>query len=234
MFEFSSRVRYSECDPDYSLSLAGMVNYLQNCAVFHAADVGRSGEMLKRESLAWMITQWHIEVMRYARHGELITTRTWGHGFKGLEALRNFTIRDEEGDIVVRADSRWCSFDMEAGRPIRIPQAEIEAYGVEDALPMEKIPRHIKLPQENITGKKPFKVRTIHLDPNGHVNNEQYISMALAYLPAGIKVRELRVDYLRQAYLGDVICPKVYHDGLEYIVSLETDGSPCAVMQFFI
>ena len=48
MFEFTSRVRYSECAPDYRLSLAGLVNYLQDCAVFHAEDVGRSGQKLKK------------------------------------------------------------------------------------------------------------------------------------------------------------------------------------------
>ena len=99
---------------------------------------------------------------------------------------------------------------------------------------MEKAPRHIRLPKENIVEKMPFKVRTIHLDSNGHVNNEQYINMALAYLPAGIKARELRVEYLRQARLGDMLSPKFYHDGEEYIIWLEIEGQPCAIMQFII
>ena len=234
MYEFASHVRYSECAPDYKLSLAGLVNYLQDCAVFHADDVGRSGLLLKKEGFAWMITGWQIKVNRYPRIGEKITTRTWAHGFRGLEALRNFTIKDAEGKILARADSRWCYFDMEAGRPIRIPQVEVDAYGIEDALEMDKAPRHIRLPKEGFALKQPFKVRTIHLDSNGHVNNEQYIAMALAYLPAGIKAVELRVEYLRQAHLGDVLSPRVYHDREEYIVWLETAGAPCAVMQFFV
>lgn len=234
MYEFDSRVRYSECATDYRLSLSGLVNYLQDCAVFHAEDVGRSGRMLKKEHVAWMITGWHIKVNQYAREGDVITTRTWAHGFRGLEALRNFTMKSEDGELLACADSRWCYFDTEAGRPIRIPQAEIDAYGIEEALQMDKAPRHIKLPKENIVEKMPFKVRTIHLDSNGHVNNEQYINMALAYLPAGIKARELRVEYLRQSHLGDMLSPKVYHNGEEYIVWLETDGTVCAIMQFFI
>ncbi|MDO4805172.1 MAG: thioesterase [Lachnospiraceae bacterium] len=234
MYEFSSRVRYSECAPDYSLSLAGLVNYLQDCATFHAENVGRSGQMLKKEGKAWMITNWRIRVDRYPRHGEFITTRTWGHGFKGLEALRNFTVKDAEGNLLAYADSRWCYFDMEEGRPIRIPDVEMEAYGIEEAFPMDRAPRHIKLPDEGYEEKQPFKVRTIHLDANGHVNNEQYISMALAYLPAGLKAREIRVEYLRQAHLGDVLAPRVYRRDGEYIVWLEIGGSVCCVMQFFV
>ena len=142
--------------------------------------------------------------------------------------------KDEEGNLIACADSRWCYFDTEAGRPIRIPQSEIDAYGIEEGLEMEKAPRHIRLPKENIVEKMPFKVRTIHLDSNGHVNNEQYINMALAYLPAGIKARELRVEYLRQARLGDMLSPKFYHDGEEYIIWLEIEGQVCAIMQFII
>ena len=137
-------------------------------------------------------------------------------------------------ELLAFANSRWIYFDTEAGRPIRIPKLEVEAYGVDPEFEMEKAPRHIKMPSEGITEKQPFKVRATNLDTNGHVNNEQYISMALAYLPAGIKVRELRVEYLSQAYLGDILAPRVYHDTEGYIVRLDMDGKACAVMQFIL
>ena len=73
-----------------------------------------------------------------------------------------------------------------------------------------------------------------NLDANGHVNNEQYIQMALAYLPAGIRVTELRVQYLKQAVLGDLLEPKVCRNEDGYTVWLELMGRPCAVMQFIL
>jgi hypothetical protein len=127
-------------------------------------------------------------------------------------------------------------FDTEAGRPIRIPEIEITSYGVDPEIPLDvpKLQRHIKMPTENVQLKQPFKVRATSLDANGHVNNEQYIQMALAYLPAGIRVTELRVQYLKQAVLGDLLEPKVCRNEDGYTVWLELTGRPCAVMQFIL
>ena len=234
MFEFDSRIRYSECAQDGRLSLAGLVNYFQDCAVFHSTDVGRGPATWKEEHYAWMLASWQIVVNRYPKMNEIVRTRTQAYNFHGFEADRNFLMWDKKGELLAFANSRWIYFDTEAGRPIRVPKVEIEHYGVDPEFEMEKAPRHIKMPAEGVAEKRPFKVRATNLDTNGHVNNEQYISMALAYLPAGIKVRELRVEYLSQAYLGDILAPRVYHDTEGYIVRLDMNGKACAVMQFIL
>ena len=234
MFEFDSRIRYSECAQDGRLSLAGLVNYFQDCAVFHSTDVGRGPATWKEEHYAWMLASWQIVVNRYPKMNEIVRTRTQAYSFHGFEADRNFLMWDKKGELLAFANSRWIYFDTEAGRPIRVPKIEVESYGVDPEFEMEKAPRHIKMPAEGVAEKRPFKVRATNLDTNGHVNNEQYISMALAYLPAGIKVRELRVEYLSQAYLGDILAPRVYHDTEGYIVRLDMNGKACAVMQFIL
>lgn len=58
MYEFTSNIRYSECAPDARLSLAGLVNYFQDCAVFHAIDVNRGPDTWKNEHYGWIITSW--------------------------------------------------------------------------------------------------------------------------------------------------------------------------------
>lgn len=48
------------------------------------------------------------------------------------------------------------------------------------------------------------------LDSNGHVNNGQYVRIAMSLVGDESAVRRLRVEYVSQAHLGDVIVPKVY------------------------
>ncbi len=48
MYTFTSRVRFSETDENGKLSLAGIMNYLQDCSVFHSEDVGNGTDMLKK------------------------------------------------------------------------------------------------------------------------------------------------------------------------------------------
>ena len=47
-----------------------------------------------------------------------------------------------------------------------------------------------------------------HLDTNHHVNNCQYVQMALEVLPRDILVSQVRVDYKKSAVLGDKIFPE--------------------------
>ena len=35
VYDFTSRVRYSETDADAKLSLTGIMNYFQDCSTFH-------------------------------------------------------------------------------------------------------------------------------------------------------------------------------------------------------
>lgn len=109
-----------------------------------------------------------------------------------------------------------------------------DVYGQAEPLEMEYAPRKIKIDGEGIQKEK-FIVREYHLDTNHHVNNRQYVQMAMEFLDRGAKVRELRVEYKKQAVLGDEMIPVVYEVGeAEKIVLLNAeDGKPYAVVQFF-
>ena len=60
MYTFTSRVRFSETDENGKLSLAGIMNYLQDCSVFHSEDVGNGTDMLKKRDRVWLLNSWQI------------------------------------------------------------------------------------------------------------------------------------------------------------------------------
>ena len=81
--------------------------------------------------------------------------------------------------------------------------------------------------------KEPLRVGRFQIDTNHHVNNSKYILMAEEYLPEGFQVKELRVEYKKEAVLGDLICPKVKETEHGIMVSLENEGKkPYAVIEF--
>ena len=65
------------------------------------------------------------------------------------------------------------------------------------------------------------------------MNNAQYVHFAVMYLPADSEIRELRVEYRRQAVLGDRITPVIYRTHEDtYLVSMNgEDGKPYAVVE---
>lgn len=90
------------------------------------------------------------------------------------------------------------------------PSAEhVAAYSFRDPLEMPaEESRRVKVPND-LQPCEPITVRRDHIDTNEHVNNCQYVKMALDALPREVSVREARVDFRRSAVLGDVIYPKL-------------------------
>lgn len=70
MYEFNSRVRYSEIDHHGTLTLPALINYFQDCSTFQSEDVGLGTEVLKAEKRAWILSYWQVIAERYPALGE--------------------------------------------------------------------------------------------------------------------------------------------------------------------
>mgnify|MGYP000069717411 CR=1 FL=1 len=135
-------------------------------------------EVLKAKKKAWILSYWQIVIERLPALGERITAGTFATEFKGLYGNRNFVLDDARGNRLAYANSVWVFMDMEKGRPARPEPEDVLPYGSEPALEMEYEDRKIRLP-ENLEEKPSFPVRKYHIDTNEHVNNCQYVQMAL-------------------------------------------------------
>ena len=78
-----------------------------------------------------------------------------------------------------------------------------------------------------------FPVRKHHIDTNEHVNNCQYVQMALEFLPDDLQIAQLRVEYKKAAVLGDMIYPKLSKEADRIVVELcDEQAKPYAVLEF--
>lgn len=231
MYQFDSRVRYSETDEQGRLSLTGIINYLQDCSTFQSEDIGLGIDYLNEHQRAWWLSSWQIVIDRYPVLGHEIVISTWPYDFKGIYGYRNFTIQDKAGNFLVRANSIWFFYDRSAGRPVRVREEDVRGYGPgEEKLAMEYAPKRIKMP-ETFVEAEAIVVARYHLDTNHHVNNAQYVEIAREVLPEYFKIGEIRAEYKKAAVLGDVITPRVSRTAEGYAVSLcDMEGAPYAVI----
>ncbi len=240
MYEYTSRVRYSETGPDLNITLGSLINRMQDCAVFHSESVGRGVKPVGEVKNAWIIVSWQIIIKKMPHLGDAITTKTFARRFHGIEADRDFTIRGDKGEILAFATSRWIYFHFADQMPIRIPKEEIESYGTdpgidtEPDISFERAPRHIRLPKDmDPVACEPIPVLRHQIDNNGHVNNEQYLEMAMQCTPLRKTFREVRVEYSHQAVLGDTLTPYVYDLPEQRIVVLKNqEDKVCAITAF--
>lgn len=238
MYTFDSRVRYSETDAKSKLTIDSMLNYLQDCTNFHSEDLGVGLEYLLNNKKTWVLNYWQVIVEDYPKMGDYITVGTQAYGFEKMFGYRNFQIarKDEPEKRILVANSIWSFLDLEKMRPMIIPKEFGEVYGKHERLPMAYTgTRKVKAPKEGGRKGEVFTVKTHHLDTNQHVNNVQYVRMALDAIGKEILVKEFRVEYRRQAVLGDKICPVIYEQGNEVFVELcDGEGKAYAIAQFIV
>lgn len=232
MYTMESRIRYSETDHTETLTLPALVNYFQDCSTFQSEDIGLGIDVLKERGKVWILSSWQIEVKRYPRFGECVKTQTWANGFNGFYGTRNFRMETTAGEVLAYANSVWVFMDIRTGRPLRPEAEDVEAYQAEKPLEMEKVSRKIQLP-ERTEERTEVPVRRDQIDTNEHVNNCQYIQMAVEVMPECARVGKIRVEYKKSAVLGDVIYPRVAASEERDVVELcGADGKPYAVVEF--
>ena len=259
-YTFESRIRYSETDREGNLTLAALLNYFQDASTFQSEDLGLGISYTKERNLAWVLSSWQIVVNRFPKMGEKVIVGTFPTDFKAFLGERNFYLLDEKGEYLAMANTLWILLRMDTGKPSLPTEEMLAKYTLEEKLAMEYAPRRINIPEGGICGEA-IVVKKHHLDTNHHVNNGQYVSLAMEYLPENFTITQMRAEYKKQAFLDDVMHPCVvkisdgYEDGADgnpgkrveadgeqsvncegstgYVIALsDSEGKPYAVVEF--
>ena len=232
MYSFPANIRFSEVDADKNLTFTSLINYFQDCTIFHSESLQAGFEYLEPRHKCWVLSSWQVVIHRLPHFGETVLVGTWPYGFGPLSGDRNFVLQNEEGENLVVANSFWVFTDTQTGRPAKLDPDYVALYPMEPPLTMDYASRKIALPTE-YTEETSFFVTKHHLDTNHHVNNAQYIRMAETYLPSDFPVGEFRAEYRKAALLGNVIHPyiTIAKDSCTIVLADESHN-PYATVQF--
>ncbi len=237
MYDFITRVRYSELEEDRKAGLVSLINYFQDCCTFEAEDGGIGLDWLAERSAAWMLTSWHIHILRRPKYCEHIRVYTWACGFRRFLGKREFEIRNSgTGELLVHAASDWAYVDTETGHPKETPAREVEVYGLKDPVYPELAKGRLRVPEAPMTEKPSITVTEANLDTNHHVNNAQYVALAMCALPENLhtgKITDFRARLMAQSVKGDVLIPYLLEEDGRYTVLLRgEDGSERLIAEF--
>lgn len=235
MYTYITKVGYSQVDTERLMRIDAITALFQDVTCFQGEDIGNGFALLEPRQQAWILNSWQIEVKRFPAFNEPITVGTFPTSFRGFIGNRNFVVKDASDEIIVMANSIWTFMDMAKMRPAKVDEEFISKYELEEPLPMDYSARKILIPDTSdwkVSERETVKVCEYHLDSNMHVNNGQYVQIASAYLPRGVKFNRMRVEYRSQARLDDVMVPKVYTNGDACIVALcDTGNKPYAIIE---
>lgn len=233
MYKFDSRIRYSEVDSEGKLSLESLLDYFQDCSTFQSEDLNFGVEYLKERDMAWILSAWQIVVERYPKLGETVSVGTIPYEIKNFIGYRNFLMETEAGERLAYANTMWMLMNMEEMKPVRVWPEMLDAYELGERLEMNYAPRRIRIPGGAGAEQEALEIKHHHLDTNHHVNNGQYVRIAMDYLPEGYEIRQMRAEYKKQALLGDRMYPVIYAGDSVTVVSLNNEeGQAYCVVEF--
>ena len=236
MYESKIRIGLSDCDINKTFTLTSLIDAFQDCSTFQSEDLGVGFDVLTQHNVVWVINYWELNIYRLPKLCDYVTVGTYPYAFKGCFGFRNFYMKDDKNEYIVKANSMWTLVDTLSSRPSKAPQFISQAYELEEKLDMTYNPRKVLIPETDdvlTLEKDPIHIQLHHLDSNHHVNNGQYVKLAMSALGEEENISSLRIDYRKQAHLGDTIYPVVYKIDNKSIVALyDENKSAFSVAEF--
>ena len=199
-------VGYSDVDSKNRCKLSKIVDLLQNTATLHSKSVGYGTKVMMELKQAWLMLGWHVRILKYPEADMDVEVRTWSRGIKGVEAKRGYEILNEDGEVLMIADSSWALFDLETQKLIRAPEEMVNAYGAVDYNPFEG--EKIERLRDNQINEQEVKIKVgkRDIDTNHHMNNAKYMEYAMEVLPNEFEITEFENAYRKQVAYGEEIC----------------------------
>jgi acyl-ACP thioesterase len=236
MFSLKYKVTTSTCDCEGRLKLYSALQMMQDCSEMWIDTEPGVRQYFSEQNMAQLLASRQVEVVRVPAYKEELTVTTSVYGMKPMFGFRNTFIYDAEGRPCYRTWSMGAFVDKASGKLKRVDDATIASMRLEPQLEMSYRDRRIILPREEtsegVQVLQPVRVLRADIDYNRHMNNANYIRMAMELLPEDFVVKGLRVEYRVAAKLGDMLTPVVYRTADGIIVSLSMGDDVSAIIEF--
>lgn len=232
MYSLKYKVTTSTCDSEGRLKLYSALQMMQDCSELWIDSEPGVKRYFAEQNMAQLLATRQVEIVRVPTYKEELTVTSTVYGMKPMFGFRNTFIYDAEGKPCYKTWSMGAFVDKSTGKLKRVDDATIASMRLEPQLDMEYKDRRIILPKTGGETHEPVRVMRADIDYNRHMNNANYVRMAMEMLPQTFEVRGLRVEYRVAAKLGDVLTPSVYTTDAGIVVALSLGTSVSAIMEF--
>ena len=256
MYSLTYKVTTSTCDSEGKLKLYSALQMMQDCSEMWIDSEPEVKNYFFQQNMAQLLATRQVEVIRVPDYKEELTVTTSVYGMKPMFGFRNTFIYDAQGNPCYKTWSMGAFVDKVAGKLKRVDDATIQSMKLEPQLEMNYKDRRIILPKGRSSEShpslledgqvateldkvktdgevlEPIKVLRADIDYNKHLNNANYVRMAMELLPEDFVVSGLRVEYRVAAKLGDSLTPTIYKTADGIIVSLSIGSEVSAIIEF--
>ncbi len=231
MYSLQYKVTTSTCDSEGKLKLYSALQMMQDCSEMWIDSEPEARKFFSDNNMTQLLATRQVKVVRVPRFKEDLTVTTSIYEVMPMYGFRNTFIRDAQGQPCYRTWSMGAFVDLATGKLARLSDEAIASLTLEPKQEMNYRGRRIILPKQGGTVLEPVRVMRADIDYNRHMNNANYVRIAMELLPEGFEVKDMRVEYRIAAKQGDLLTPTLYPIDGGYIVALDIDGEPSAIIE---
>ena len=232
MYSLKFKVTTSTCDSEGRLKLFSALQMMQDCSEMWIDSEPGVKQYFTEQNMAQLLATRQVEIVRVPEYKEELTVTTSVYGMKPMFGFRNTFIYDAQGKPCYKTWSMGAFVDKAVGKLKRVDDATIQSMTLDPKLDMNYKDRRIILPKNSGEVLEPIKVLRADIDYNKHMNNANYVRMAMELLPEKFVISGLRVEYRVAAKLGDMLKPTIFKSADGIIVSLSIGSEVSAIIEF--
>ncbi len=153
------------------------MQFFQEAAGNHALHLAAGYDQLQQKNLFWALSRITVEIDRMPEWGETIEIETWPCALEGLFFRRDFIVRGNGGEPLVRGVSGWILVHTETMRPQRFSALGLTLPDNAGKYALDHFPDRLN----GQTGETIFQKKILYneIDMNRHVNNTRYLDWVM-------------------------------------------------------
>ena len=197
-------VYYSDVDKNNRLKLCSLFNIFQEVGCMHSSFAHYGLNDIPSTHLAWLVMNWKAKIIsNLPSWNEKVHVVSWSRHEDKIYAYRDYEVFDQNENLIVKGTSKWVLVDVNTQHLHKLTDEIADAFIPEtkhvfDA-PLEKL----KEPAES-TSTFNYTVLRRDIDTNGHMNNNNYLQLALEAIPENnlsLPINTVEVMYKHPAKL---------------------------------
>lgn len=221
-------VQLSQIGKENKITNKALLGILEDIGGIHSNIAGYGIPTMDQTHLTWVLLDWKVQVIKRPKYAEKILVRTWSRNALKFYAFRDFEILDEQGNIMVKAMSKWVLINIETEKLERVTQEillkynpELEKFAFGPDEDFEKLKE-----QENYERESEYSVKRSDIDVNHHMHNINYLDLANEALPDNIYFNSKEFDFFQISYkkeikLGDTVKCKYLFENNKHIIVIK-------------
>lgn len=220
--------KVSDYDRDGKLSYEAVLQILETAGSHHSDSAGDNVIEGSQSGIAWILTDWRVQVIRRTDSKEELHIMTWVRGkVPANTVFRDFILTDNNGIEVIRAEAKFALLDLAAGKLTRISKELFASYQPEDKSVFDTAAPRIRAPAE-YDSEQTIILRRSDIDFNGHVHNTKYVDYAMEVQPDEVyknEIKAFRIVYMKPVKdVSSITLKRTVIETGQFVCVYSTDG----------